>query len=340
MPFVQSNLVQWSINPMTGTVLPSGVSSLWTYYSEFDSLATITGNAYFNPNAMFLGAPDGASFFRVHDLIWVIASDVSSWISVIQIFPIVETIAVNSVPSLTTNGELLIGNTGGAPIAATLTAGAGITITNGHGSISIASTVTGVSPGIGLQFIADNYPLLFPGAAVSNVIGNTQTVAGDATEFSTLVNYMPFYIPNNYTVDNVYINVTAAHAASSINIGLYHSAALNTGPTGAAINVINIPTTSTGEQLVAWGQPLLANTMYWAGVQFSTATTLALTALTINPLINYGPGNSYITSNTTPMPSNLWAQANAFSAGVMPAASALNALTLSSIINFPMISFL
>jgi hypothetical protein len=38
------------------------------------------------------------------------------------------------------NGQLLIGSTGAAPVASTLTAGAGVTITNGAGSISIAVT--------------------------------------------------------------------------------------------------------------------------------------------------------------------------------------------------------
>src|SRR5690606_23921004 len=43
----------------------------------------------------------------------------------------------------------LIGDGSGAPTAATLTAGNGISITNGAGSITIESTVTGGSGGIG-----------------------------------------------------------------------------------------------------------------------------------------------------------------------------------------------
>lgn len=39
-----------------------------------------------------------------------------------------------------TDGQLLVGSTGAAPVAATLTAGTGITITNGAGSITIATT--------------------------------------------------------------------------------------------------------------------------------------------------------------------------------------------------------
>lgn len=50
---------------------------------------------------------------------------------------------VNSIAL--TNGQLVIGNTSGAPTAATLTAGSGISITNGAGSITIDSTAGGRS---------------------------------------------------------------------------------------------------------------------------------------------------------------------------------------------------
>jgi len=41
-----------------------------------------------------------------------------------------------------TNGQLLIGSTGAAPVAANITAGSGITVTNGAGSIQIDYTPT------------------------------------------------------------------------------------------------------------------------------------------------------------------------------------------------------
>jgi hypothetical protein len=43
----------------------------------------------------------------------------------------------------TTNGQVVIGRTGNTPVAATLTGGAGIAITNGSGSITIASNAGG-----------------------------------------------------------------------------------------------------------------------------------------------------------------------------------------------------
>lgn len=49
------------------------------------------------------------------------------------------------VNKILTDGQLLIGSTGVDPVAATLTAGTGISITNGAGSISIASSGGGLS---------------------------------------------------------------------------------------------------------------------------------------------------------------------------------------------------
>jgi hypothetical protein len=62
----------------------------------------------------------------------------------------------SALPTLT-NGELFIGSTGNPPVAATLTAGAGINITNGAGSITIANT--GTSPtGVAGGDLGGTYP--------------------------------------------------------------------------------------------------------------------------------------------------------------------------------------
>ena len=49
------------------------------------------------------------------------------------------TSGIPAITQLSSNGQLIIGSASGAPIAATLTAGPGITITNGANSITIAS---------------------------------------------------------------------------------------------------------------------------------------------------------------------------------------------------------
>jgi hypothetical protein len=55
-----------------------------------------------------------------------------------------------------TDGQLLIGNTAGGLAKATLTAGTGVTITNGNGTISIAATNTTYTAGDGLDLSVGN----------------------------------------------------------------------------------------------------------------------------------------------------------------------------------------
>ena len=54
-----------------------------------------------------------------------------------------------------TSGQVIIGATGGAPQAQTLTAGTGIAITNAAGSVTIAATGGGGADGFGF-FILEN----------------------------------------------------------------------------------------------------------------------------------------------------------------------------------------
>ncbi|MES2218977.1 MAG: hypothetical protein V4501_11265 [Pseudomonadota bacterium] len=58
---------------------------------------------------------------------------------------ITDSSGVPVMSSAMTNGQLIIGSTGNAPTAATLTAGAAISITNGAGSITVASTASALT---------------------------------------------------------------------------------------------------------------------------------------------------------------------------------------------------
>lgn len=78
------------------------------------------------------------------------------------------TINATNTPQLTTNGQLIIGSTGANPVAANLTAGPGITITNGPGTITITAAggtfteVTGTSQTIAVnnRYSANNASLV------------------------------------------------------------------------------------------------------------------------------------------------------------------------------------
>lgn len=92
------------------------------------------------------------------------------------------------VTALATNGQLIIGSTAGVPAAATLSAGAGISITNGSNTITIATSggsltwtdVTGATQTI----VAENGYLADRGGGVaftlpaSGTIGDTFRIVG------------------------------------------------------------------------------------------------------------------------------------------------------------------
>jgi hypothetical protein len=60
-----------------------------------------------------------------------------------------------------TNGQLLVGSTGAAPVLAALTAGSGVTITNGAGSITIATSGGGQSFPGAISMSGVSYPRVF-----------------------------------------------------------------------------------------------------------------------------------------------------------------------------------
>ncbi len=87
-----------------------------------------------------------------------------------------------------TNGQVIIGSTGATPTAATLTAGAGISITNGAGSITIASSsgtaswtvVSGTSQSMAVDsgYISNNAGLVTLTLPATAAVGSTIQVQG------------------------------------------------------------------------------------------------------------------------------------------------------------------
>lgn len=87
-----------------------------------------------------------------------------------------------------TNGQLVIGSTGATPVITTLTAGAGVSITNGAGSITISAggggfswtEVTGTSQAIAVNngYIANNAALITFTLPVTAAIGDTFQIVG------------------------------------------------------------------------------------------------------------------------------------------------------------------
>jgi len=92
-----------------------------------------------------------------------------------------------NTPQLTLNGQLIIGSTGVVPVAATLTAGSGISIVNGAGTITIASTgsapwvdqtTTPVTMTVNTAYIVDNAGLVTLTIPATAAIGDSFTIVG------------------------------------------------------------------------------------------------------------------------------------------------------------------
>lgn len=106
------------------------------------------------------------------------------------------------------NGQIPVGSTGNAPVLATITAGTGISVTNGAGSITIASAtggvtwteVTGTSASLAVNngYIANNAGLVTLTLPTTAVLGDTIRIIGkgaglwklaqNASQFVNIVN--------------------------------------------------------------------------------------------------------------------------------------------------------
>lgn len=125
--------------------------------------------------------------------------------------------ATGSINSLgvATNGQLAIGSTGADPVLASLTAGSGISVTPGAGSITIASTVT---PGI-VTLDGDS------GSATGDPVLVTASAAGGSLSFSGAGSTLTF-------------NTTTANHSIGIGVGTTILACPNTVAVGG--NALNL----------------------------------------------------------------------------------------------------
>ena len=138
---------------------------------------------------------------------------------------------LKSLPAMT-NGQLVIGQTGADPAVNTLTAGANITITNGAGSITIAST--GGGGGGSVDTLTGN-----TGGAVSpdgdgniNIVGDTFTIniTGDPGT-NTLTASTGNQIAAVYDAD------TGSAAAASSVLNIFGSGGVTTSASGNTITI-------------------------------------------------------------------------------------------------------
>jgi len=129
--------------------------------------------------------------------------------------------ASNAIDSLAlTNGQLAIGNTGNDPSAATLTAGTGVTISNGSGSITISAVGSGLSWTV--------------------VTGATQAMSVNNGYFANNAGTLVFTLPATCVVGSVIAvagmnNATGWQIAQNAGQQIFFGAASTTSGTGGSL---------------------------------------------------------------------------------------------------------
>lgn len=148
-----------------------------------------------------------------------------------------------------TDGQILIGDTGSVPVAATLTGGTGITVTNGAGSITIDVDPTEVVT----SFSAGSTGLT-PASATSGAItlGGTLATANGGTGLTTIGAADQFLSVNSGATGLEYKTI-AAGTGISVTPGANVLTIANTGVTSVALSlpasvfsVSGSPVTTTG----------------------------------------------------------------------------------------------
>lgn len=139
--------------------------------------------------------------------------------------------------STPTNGQLLIGNGTGYALS-TLTAGAGISITNGVGSVTIASTVTGVTIADDTTSATAYYPLF---ATVTS--GTATTEYTSSTKYTYKPSTGELTSPVHISSNGINVNSATVSASYSIPSG---SNGMSAGPVSVASGItVTVPTGST-----------------------------------------------------------------------------------------------
>jgi hypothetical protein len=194
------------------------------------------------------------------------------------------------------NGQILIGSTGNAPVLGTLTAGQNVTITNAPGSITI-SAAGGGGGGTTLPFFATG----------GERTGSTQAAGHNLNKVWGIL------LPYNVTTTEIIYDVTTAdNTANDYDIGLYNNAGtlvLDLGPTPgttfAPAKGFHTLNWTQGSTSLAPGRYYLAFTTNCASTCAAVAATSAWVSFAID--LSAGASTGGALSSTITPPADNWA---------------------------------
>lgn len=215
----------------------------------------------------------------------------------------------NSTGSLTslgvaTNGQIPIGSTGANPVLANISAGSGITVTNGSGSIQIASTVVG-----GIQTIAGDQGAGATGTTVTIKTGYMSGPLSNGTA-QFIANGSTSSFQFNDGFNNVCLGPNAAAGGGgpggSNNTGLGASAMGSSGGlsgdgnTGIGFSALERVTSGANNTGVGFEAGFLQTTgQYNCFMGYTAGGSIGPTTGSYNIEIGYQAGHSYQTSESS-----------------------------------------
>jgi hypothetical protein len=138
-----------------------------------------------------------------------------------------------------TNGQLLIGSTGAAPVVASLTAGAAVSITNAAGAITIANTgVTSAVAGTGVSVSGGTGAVTFANTGVTAIAGIAGQITFSSSTGSVTASLATAGTAGTYAsvTTDAYGRVTSGAASQSVGTG---GTGLTTAPTNGQLLIGN-----------------------------------------------------------------------------------------------------
>ncbi len=202
--------------------------------------------------------------------------------------------------SAMTDGQILIGDTGSIPVASTITAGAGVTVTNGAGSITIAADPTAV-----VTTFSAGTTGFTPSSATSGAITLAGTLnTGHGGTGLTTTGTADQFLSVNAGATGLEYKTISAGTGISVTPGANVLTIANTGVTSVALSAPSIftvsgsPVTTTGTLSFSLNTQT-ANTVF-AGPTTGSAAAPTFRALAYNdlPIVLYTENASTPTANT------------------------------------------